>query len=54
MIPFINCSWEITKCGGKLVSERTRTPSTSWMTELSFADDDAIVTSTREIFLKLF
>ena len=31
------------KCGGKLVGERTRAPSTSWMTELSFADA-AIVT----------
>ena len=30
------------KCGGKLVGERTRAPSTSWITELRFADDAAI------------
>ena len=40
------------KCGGKLVGERTRAPSTSWMTELSFADDAAIVASTREDLVK--
>ena len=39
------------KCGGKLVGERTRAPSTSWMTELSFADDGA-VSSTREDLVK--
>ena len=36
------------KCGSKLVSERTRVPSTSWMTELSFDDDAAVVAFTRE------
>ena len=36
------------KCGGKLVGERTRAPSTYCMTELSFADDAAVVASTRE------
>ena len=40
------------KCGGKLVGERTRTPSTSWMTELSFVDDAAVVASTREDLVK--
>ena len=30
------------KCGGKLMGERTRAPSTSWITELRFADDAAI------------
>ena len=40
------------KCGGKLVGERTRAPSTSWMTELSFADDAAIVTYSREDLVK--
>ena len=40
------------KCGGKLVGERTRAPSTSWMTELSFADDAAVVVSTREDLVK--
>ena len=30
------------------MGEGTRAPSTSWMMELSFADDSAIVTSTRE------
>ena len=28
------------------MGERTRAPLTSWMTELSFADDAAIVTSS--------
>ena len=40
------------KCGGKLVGEWSRAPSTSWMTELSFADDAAIVTCTREDLVK--
>ena len=40
------------KCGGKLVGERTRVPSTSWMTELSFANDAAVVASTREDLVK--
>ena len=34
------------------MGERTRTPSTSWMTELSFAGDAAIVTSTSEDLVK--
>jgi len=44
----------LNKCGGKLVGERTRAPSTFWMTELSFADDAAIVTSisSREDLVK--
>ena len=40
------------KCGGKLVGERTRAPSTSWMTELSFGDDVAVVASTRDDLVK--
>ena len=40
------------KCGGKLVGKRTRAPSTSWMTELSFANDAAVVASTREDLVK--
>ena len=34
------------------MGERTRAPSTSWMTELSFADDTAVVASTREDLVK--
>ena len=34
------------------MGERTRAPSTSWITELSFADDAAIVTSRREDLVK--
>ena len=40
------------KCGSKLVSERIRVPSTSWMTELSFDNDAAVVASTREDLVK--
>ena len=36
------------KCGGKLVGERTRRPSKVAVTELQFADDVAVLGSTRE------
>ena len=40
------------KCRSKLVGERIRASSTSWMTELSFADDAAVVASTRQYLIK--
>ena len=36
------------KCGGRLVGERTRRPSSVTMTELLFADDAAVVSTSRE------
>ena len=36
------------KCGGKLVGERTRRPLKTTVTELQFADDAALVGSSRE------
>ena len=36
------------KCGGKLVGERTRRPLKTTVTELQFADDAALVCSSRE------
>ena len=36
------------KCGGKLIGERTRSPSSLTVTELLFADDAAAVGTTRE------
>ena len=36
------------KCGGKLVDERTRRPSSMVVTECHFADDAAVVGETRE------
>ena len=36
------------KCGGKLVGERTRRPVKATVTELQFADDAALVGSSRE------
>ena len=40
------------KCGGKLVGEEVRAPSTSWMTELSFVNYVAVVASTRQDLVK--
>ena len=38
----------IYKCSGKLISERTRSPSSFTVTELLFADDTAAVGTSRE------
>ena len=35
------------KCGGKLIGERTRSPQTAKVNELLFADDAAVVSTTR-------
>ena len=40
------------KCRSKLVGERIRASSTSWMTELSFANDAAVVASTKQDLVK--
>jgi len=40
------------KCGGKLVGERTRTSLESWLTELCFADDAAIMAPTKDSIVK--
>jgi len=40
------------KCGGKLVGERTRTPLESWLTEMCFADDVAIMAPTKNSMVK--
>ena len=36
------------KCGGKLIRERTRRPNNTTVNELLFADDTAVVSTTRE------
>ena len=36
------------KCGGKFVDEKIRTPLQSWLTELCFADDTAIMVPTKD------
>ena len=36
------------KCGGKLIGERTRRPQATTVSELLFADDAAVVSTTRD------
>lgn len=40
------------KCSGKLVSERTKAPKSSLLTELCLVDDAVITASTREDITK--